>query len=636
MVLLYDIKLKPTGIDVDGAKGFCIACQHRKEGNSPPELDLRDQDSILDYINWYESQVCASLSHTDMCKARLCCLTLSENDRAMRYLADWLLCKLDSESLQAGSDVSDFLLDPPAEVHELVKTLRAKKDKGGQWLLDNECRKTVLVLEHVILLYDKTASLMWLANALQIDQFDRDTAHDYDLDQYIEILPEKLNYDTWDHGWPVDEFLYALVYANVWQIGGVDCSTKALDAMSRMTSAFLKSAHRIEYDPFMKMVLHREYGIQIEDSYASFLCRNIIEVFVSLLEEDDIRGDTKLPDSVFKLNLELQSHPAQTKCQELLGELIDVFQMSEEFEESKGTKDTLSKLASKRKIESHLIQKYKGDESEVHLFLTILEARKDSLKFHDKSVLQILTGEEPSASTRYKPVELWCFHPAIKDIGKETAMKALRDGVTQDLRRRIYDAFPEITIPHLTSSLESLKGLGHDHTIDLTTRLVREIRSNHSVQMLGVGDKIALLEREMRDKLIGLYGKEREKDLAKLFSSFSEDDSEAPINRMQDFQRGMQQRRIAHGDISILDFITFGELRVQLWAHTYKGKLKHEKPMFKQVKINETDLVYHARLITVFRNAWGHHQPIQSGFDKFEESYHVVRDWLKSLEKLEQ
>jgi len=603
-----------------------------------------------------------------MSKARLCCFQLGDFKKATEYLAEWLLAKIDSFKIDKRDFSEDKLqsdierlrnLDDPKAIQKalpeiarlteivrnrsidlwleedatkkLVSTFRSKQNQDSKWINNETLGIDSLELECHILSKNLFSANNWFVFMLHIEL--PELNNDYNLAEWVmQFNPNGLDLDTWKFGYHEDDFLYSLLHSHMWYRGGTTLGLNGLDAMARLIDTFLRSGGKEITDGSMRRIVCENTGIQIMVASVEFMCKCIIEAFVGILQESRYGDLPDLPDSVVELNSTLLRHEDLQEYQKFFGTSIEVYLTNQKLRKAVTETD---RIAIRWSLKHEILDAPPTDRDALKFYNSIYSDPME-WEFCEKSVLGLLLDRVSSYVEDHSPRQLWSYCPEVREIGRSVVRDVLPQIDDKELVASTYRSWPEIVVPHLTSQLHSLRGFGHDHTIELATRLVSEVRPKYSIQMLDVGDKVATLEREMRDKLKALYGVSRLKVLDQFIQDSTRSNRESPRERMQEFQVGMSARKIRHNEVSIFDFITFGALKEHLWSHVKKDDKPTDKPQFEPSPIPKPEFSYHAIIVSAFRNAWAHHQPVLSGFDKFDDSHHFVREWVKCLEKSDQ
>lgn len=466
--------------------------------------------------------------------------------------------------------------------------------------------------------------------------------------------------EYFDYTWFVDEYLdighlgynaiavtlFARGFAQLWpsefeKTLAMRVATNVCTSYIRLSAINDKENERSPFGRYLNRH-EEEYckanGFPLRVSVEEYLLEHVLDISNEMLTWDmDDLDDSDLTDvvtSVTSLADAIRSRPELEVYYDSVAALLDVLKFTIKL---KKASSRLERDAVLHEFETHVLEISKDPvvaiEKYVSVFENIPASPRSNMSFCAKSILDFNDVLDP---TQRRNIIL-VAHPAFMELGERCASRALNLRIPKSLESRILKIWPRLAKQRVLDGLDLLLGLGHDHIIQMTKKCVDEERSFASINMLEIGEKVARLERAMRQKLRLLYGDSRQAELERYFQETTRSDRESPLDRMLQFKDGMDARSWKAGEISILDFVTFGDLRLQLWLHTKPANPSIKRPGFKHSDFyKETDLTYHSRIITAFRNAWAHHQPIESGFDEFEKSYLFITTWVNSLETLEQ
>lgn len=429
----------------------------------------------------------------------------------------------------------------------------------------------------------------------------------------------------------------------------------ALRAAANATERYIRSQDTTDRLNTNSQNYLSEYGIVPQTQVDEFLLGQVLyiaEVYLDFVPNDEI-GDPRIRKSLEKLLVAVRSKRELAKHADNFSALIDVMRSCEELLKAKSRGEEDAILAD---FESAVLQIPEDPIQAVLYYLpsrtgTTTVAYESDHNLH--SILEACTAQSLSTTPR----DIFILHPRYRELGMKAGARALAHGVSEELRRRIYDHWPELSVPHITKTLEGLKGLGHDFSLTVFQRLIqsqhyereivldsgpnfRSVRvetvfSDHNVRMVDIGERLATLERAMRAKLRDLFSDSPE--VLKSSELWSEQKHKIILERYDSFRTNMNARGVKSHDLNLADFADFGDL-----AHVIKSRLAREdgktdgKPYFKKTEHQHQELNAAMSRVRAFRNAWAHHAPIESGFEKFEESYNFVFDWVNSLEKFEQ
>lgn len=692
-VWLDDVRLTKTAdvyqVEIDNSRGICSACRYYKPDSQPPELNLRDNDSIAQYIAWYNRQDVGAISHDEMCKVRLCCFCLKDTKRATEYLAEWLYQRFKKAEADLQSYFAEAMHDPlkwqeelsrvtkclrlvykverPQDIERLLKYdngpialiswLKSKserdeenlsilfsgRDDDGKWSLKDpspigvwsdkcvdEVAIAALELEHEILEAMLFSCRTWFVNSIhhQLPEYRL-----YCLCELEEPEPVMTRADNWELGDSENDYLRYLLLAYMWGCNTWPCYY-AIDAMSQITTSLLTSKHDNAVKVFRKQL--EGLGIWLDPSPEVFLVENILEVLYQLISQGDWWDNEdvpQIPESVITLNEALLRHESLSEVHEHLVVLMEVYNARREHGSARSNTDKAGVLW---RMRNEVQREPKDPVSCTEHYLEILEA-PSYVVFESKNILNYILGLESSALSTFKPQHYWKLQPEVRGLGRDSAKQALQTGVDGTLRTRIFKAWPELAAPHLINRLDELKGLGHDSVIDFSVDLIKSDRVADEVEVMRVGARIGILEVQMKARLRELF----KDDLNSLTSValWGEQKHKTMRDRFSIFEDNMRARGVLHSAVDLLDFADFGDL-----AHiTKKLTLSEESvtkapdlfPHFLPTAHRAAELANAISVVTAFRNAWAHHHPIESPFERFEASYNFVREWVKSLKKRE-
>ncbi|MCL4305471.1 hypothetical protein KJZ99_06125 [bacterium] len=406
-----------------------------------------------------------------------------------------------------------------------------------------------------------------------------------------------------------------------------------------------------------------EYGFVLEITVEDFLLGQVQSIARSVLSNEtkvSYKSDLAvIRESLESLLVAVRSKPELARHVDTFGALIDIFRNVQELSEAKSQGEEDAILAD---FETAVLQVPEDPIEAVLRYLPDQKEESSALSYElgaflDKfypltQILNACTAQSLSTTPR----SILSMHPRYRELGRKAGARALEHGVSKELRRRIYDHWPELSVPHIVKTLEGLKGLGHDFSLTVFQRLIEsqhymeekfveigsfsgllptKVFSDHNVRMVDIGERLATLERAMRAKLRDLFS-----DNPKVLES-SELWSERNWGEIQErekmFKTNMRAIGVKICAQSFADFANFSDLAFAIRNRVASPNREPKVlPCFKSTEHKYDELNAAISRVRAFRNAWAHHAPIESGFEKFDESYNYVLDWVNSLEKLEQ